>query len=44
MEALTTRAVFEDCRPGMGLRVSSHLFDTDEQVEEALRAIFSVIS
>lgn len=33
---LTDRKVFVDCRPGVGLRLSPHFFNTDEDVDEAL--------
>lgn len=31
--------VFVDCRPGVGLRVSPHFFNTDEEVREAMAII-----
>ena len=33
---LAERKVFVDCRPGVGVRMSPHFFNTDEEVEEAL--------
>ena len=33
---LARQNVFVDSRPGAGLRISSHFFNTDEEVEEAL--------
>jgi kynureninase len=33
---LNERKVFVDCRPGVGLRISPHFFNTDEEVREAL--------
>src|SRR5260370_19716586 len=33
---LAERRVFVDCRPGVGLRVSPHFFNTDEEVREAM--------
>jgi len=33
---LAERKVFVDCRPGVGLRLSPHFFNTDEEVEEAM--------
>jgi kynureninase len=33
---LAERKVFVDCRPGVGLRMSPHFFNTDEEVEEAM--------
>ena len=36
VERLAKRKVFVDCRPGVGLRISPHFFNTDEEVEEAM--------
>ena len=36
VEQLAQRRVFVDCRPGAGLRISPHFFNTDEEVDEAL--------
>jgi kynureninase len=33
---LAERKVFVDCRPGVGLRLSPHFFNTDEEVREAM--------
>jgi kynureninase len=33
---LAERKVFVDCRPGVGLRVSPHFFNTDEEVHDAM--------
>jgi kynureninase len=33
---LNERKVFVDCRPGVGLRISPHFFNTDEEVREAM--------
>lgn len=44
VEMLAKLGVFIDCRPGVGLRVSPHFFNTDEEVEQALDTIKSVIS
>ncbi|MEW6735345.1 MAG: aminotransferase class V-fold PLP-dependent enzyme [Acidobacteriota bacterium] len=33
---LAERKVFVDCRPGVGLRLSPHFFNTDAEVEEAM--------
>jgi len=33
---LGERKVFVDCRPGVGLRISPHFFNTDEEVREAM--------
>src|SRR3989454_4488566 len=36
VKRLAERKVFVDCRPGVGLRMSPHFFNTDEEVEEAM--------
>src|SRR5436190_671926 len=36
VKRLNERKVFVDCRPGVGLRMSSHFFNTDEEVREAM--------
>ena len=36
---LAERKVFVDCRPGVGLRMSAHFFNTDEEVQEAMRVL-----
>ena len=36
VERLAERKVFVDCRPGVGLRMSPHFFNTDEEVREAM--------
>lgn len=36
---LAERNVFVDCRPGVGLRISPHFFNTDDEIEEALSTI-----
>ena len=36
VERLGETKVFVDCRPGVGLRISPHFFNTDEEVNEAL--------
>ncbi len=33
---LADRKVFVDCRPGVGLRLSPHFFNTNEEIDEAL--------
>jgi kynureninase len=38
-EQLAERRVFVDWRPGAGLRVSPHFFNTDEEIEEALNIL-----
>jgi len=30
---------FVDCRPGVGLRMSPHFFNTDEEVREAMEIL-----
>ena len=39
VERLAERKVYVDWRPGAGLRVSPHFFNTDEEVEEALNTL-----
>lgn len=39
VELLAQRKVFVDCRPGVGLRISPHFFNTDEEVEEAMKIL-----
>jgi kynureninase len=36
VKRLAERKVFVDCRPNVGLRISPHFFNTDEEVQEAL--------
>jgi len=36
VERLAEQKVFVDCRPGVGLRISPHFFNTDEEVIEAM--------
>jgi len=43
LATLAKRGVFVDCRSGVGIRVSPHSFNTDDQVEQALETIASVI-
>jgi kynureninase len=43
VERLAEKRVFVDCRPGAGLRVSPHFFNTDEEVEEALSIMAKLI-
>jgi kynureninase len=42
-ERLAERRVFVDWRPGAGLRVSPHFFNTDEEIEEALNTLAELI-
>ena len=39
---LAARQVFVDCRPGVGLRLSPHFFNTDEEVDAALAVLAEV--
>lgn len=41
---LAARKVFADCRPGVGLRLSPHFFNTDEEVETALAVLAEELS
>ena len=41
---LAERKVFVDWRPRVGLRISPHFFNTDEEVREALEIIRAVTS
>jgi kynureninase len=36
VKRLAERRVFVDCRPDVGLRISPHFFNTDEEVKEAM--------
>ena len=40
---LAEKKVFVDCRPGVGLRVSPHFFNTDEEVREAMETLVEMI-
>ena len=42
-ERLADRKVFVDWRPGAGLRISPHFFNTDEEIEEALNILAELI-
>jgi kynureninase len=42
-ERLAERKVFVDWRPGAGLRVSPHFFNTDEEIREALNILAGLI-
>jgi len=41
---LNERKVFVDCRPGVGLRISPHFFNTDEEVREAMEILEQLIT
>jgi kynureninase len=43
VDSLAQREVFVDCRPGVGLRISPHFFNTDEEVEEAMGILAEVM-
>jgi len=44
VERLGERKVFVDCRPGVGLRISPHFFNTDEEVNAALAILSRLIT
>jgi kynureninase len=41
---LAERQVFVDCRPGVGLRISPHFFNTDEEVREAMEILAELMN
>jgi kynureninase len=41
---LAERQVFVDCRPGVGLRVSPHFFNTDEEVRGAMEILSELMN
>lgn len=43
VKRLADRKVFVDCRPGVGLRMSPHFFNTDEEVREAMEILAELI-
>ena len=43
-EQLAERRVFVDWRPGAGLRMSPHFFNTDEEIQEALNILAELIN
>ena len=43
VKRLAERSVFVDSRPGVGLRMSPHFFNTDEEVEEAMEILAQLI-
>ena len=43
VKRLAERKVFVDCRPGVGLRMSSHFFNTDEEVKEAMEILAELV-
>ena len=44
VQRLNERGVFVDCRPGVGLRMSPHFFNTDEEVKEAMGILSELMS
>ena len=44
VDRLAERKVFVDCRPGAGLRISPHFFNTDEEVEEAMSILAELLA
>jgi kynureninase len=44
VKRLAERKVFVDCRPGVGLRMSPHFFNTDEEVREAMEILAELMS
>ena len=43
-ERLAEQKVFVDWRPGAGLRVSPHFFNTDDEIDEALNILAGLIN
>jgi kynureninase len=43
IKRLAERKVFVDCRPGVGIRMSPHFFNTDEEVQEAMEILASLM-
>jgi kynureninase len=43
-ERLAERRVFVDWRPGAGLRISPHFFNTDEEIDESLNILAELIN
>jgi kynureninase len=41
---LAERKVFVDCRPGVGLRVSPHFFNTDDEVRQAMEILAELMN
>lgn len=44
VKRLGERKVFVDCRPGVGLRMSAHFFNTDEEVREAMEILAELMN
>jgi len=43
VERLGERKVFVDCRPAVGLRISPHFFNTDEEIHEAIASLAELL-
>ena len=43
VRSLAQRNVFVDCRPRVGLRISPHFFNTDDEVAEALEVLAALL-
>ena len=43
VKQLAERKVFVDCRPGVGLRISPHFFNTDQEVREAMEILAELV-
>jgi len=43
VDRLAQRRVFVDCRPAVGLRISPHFFNTDEEVSDAMTILSQLI-
>jgi kynureninase len=43
VQRLNERGVFVDCRPGVGLRMSPHFFNTDDEVQEAMAILAELV-
>jgi kynureninase len=43
VDRLAERKVFVDSRPGVGLRISPHFFNTDEEVQDAMRILAELV-
>jgi len=44
VKRLNAQKVFVDCRPGVGLRMSPHFFNTDEEVQEGMEILAGLLS
>jgi selenocysteine lyase/cysteine desulfurase len=43
IKRLAEQKVFVDCRPGVGIRMSPHFFNTDEEVQTAMEILASLM-